>query len=373
MKHNDLNLLRAKEIVSLAAWSGGIIAVCGGGSFFVLLSWICTFVWVALDENWRCNRISFWTVLTFFTGPIGLLLYYHFRQSVQPVCSGCGSTMPSQWQPCPVCGYTIFIGRVWRAILQLYTRLIDSLVHGPVAKAKETAKHLTVALAAASIFSIIFAPFLLRGANGLVISVILVFSIASYWVMLAWWVYLDSAWRKMDGVPWAVLTLITNVIGLVTYLVIRYPDPRMCSHCGKSVAVGLKYCPFCGLEIEKMCPHCQSPVKPGWQYCPVCSARLVLDESTQPQSAQATGITISGSVLNASKSGPIVNAVVKIDSRGVDISTVTDSLGRFDLMGLDQRPYVIVASAEGYVPQAKSYQPADDANKRICFILNSSE
>ncbi|MCE5322213.1 zinc ribbon domain-containing protein [bacterium] len=367
MKPNDLNLLRAKEIVSLAAWGGGIIAVCGGGSFFVLLSWICTFVWVALDENWRRNRISFWTVFTFFTGPIGFLLYYRFRPSVPSVCSGCGSMMPSQWQPCPVCGYTILVIRWWRAIGRNYSILIDSLVHSPVDKAKETAKQLTIAFAAAGILSIILNP-LLGKTFGLAIEV---FSIASYWVMLAWWVYLDSAWRKMDGMPWAVLVLVTNVVGLVTYLVIRYPDPQMCSHCGRSVAIGLKYCPFCGLEIEKMCPHCQSPVKPGWQYCPVCSAKLALEEPVQPQSSQA-GITISGSVLDTSESSPIAGAVVKIDSREDDICAITDALGRFELAGLDQRPYVLVASADGYVLQAKSYSPADDANKRICFTLDCS-
>ena len=190
-------------------------------------------------------------------------------------------------------------------------------------------------------------------------------------MLVAWWVYLDSAWRRMDGVPWAVLTLVTNVVGLVTYLVIRYPDPRSCVSCGASIPTGLKFCPFCGSEAEAMCPHCQAPIKPGWQFCPVCAARLTPSESAIEDAPGVTsGVTISGSVLDAVEQTPIAGARVEIDSVAGGTPVTTDSLGRFELSVPDQRPYVLVASREGYTSQARPYSPGTKDARHVRFALH---
>ncbi|MCE5314200.1 MAG: zinc ribbon domain-containing protein [Armatimonadota bacterium] len=365
MERNKLGLLRAKEIVTIVAWTAWILVVMGKGDdlpFLPPMAWICTAVWVALDEHWQRGRISASTILTLLTGPIGFGLYYYLRPPAQSVCSQCGSAMPSQWRPCPTCGHAILLARAWRAITGVYSRLMDSLVHSPIDKARDTAKYLAIAFAAAIIVGSILSPLIPWSFY------IVPFFAATYWIMVAWWVYLDSVWRKMDGMPWAVLTLVTNVIGLVTYLVIRYPDPRMCVHCGQSVATDLKYCPFCGLEIEPMCPHCQAPLKSDWRFCPVCSARLTSDAASETES-RPIGITIGGSVLDADQGTAIVGAVVAIDSRESSISTLTDAMGKFELAGLDQRPYVLAASVDGYDLQAKAYSPDTDSGKRMFFTL----
>lgn len=369
MKPNDLALLRRKELVGAVAWIAWVLTLLVGkifGSIGFFVAWIATAAWVALDEKIRRGHISMWTIFTVITGPLGFALYYLTRTPSPIICSQCGSVMGS-YIVCPACGHTTKLAQILSAIGEVYSSLANSLVHSPAQKAKETAKQLSFALAAVVIISSVLYVF--GGFMKSFVGMIFALSMAAYWVLVAWWVYLDSAWRKMDGMPWAVLTLITNLVGLVTYLVIRYPDPRTCVNCGSSVPVGQKYCPFCGSEAETMCPQCQAAVNPDWQFCPTCAARLTPPKTTEKtfeQPAADSTLTIHGSVLDAAECTPIAGAIVKIDSLSEDISVTTDSLGKFQFSGLQQRPYVLIASAEGYVIQAKSYMPGA---KHISFTL----
>lgn len=382
MPISDLAHLRRRERVGTLAWTAfglGVLVdiadIDGILRFFCYFAaWILTAVWVEFDADSRCRRRFGWTFLTLLTGPLGFALYYLTRKPVPAVCSRCGTTVGDPAQACPTCGYATLPGRARFALTGVYTSLGNSLVRSPVEQAKETAKHISFALAAVSVIgALLLSTAVYRGFQGGIVAAIWVLSLASYWVLVAWWVYLDSTWRKMDGVPWAVLTLVTNVVGLVTYLVIRHPDPRVCVSCGASIPIGHKYCPFCGSEAESMCPHCQAAVKPGWQFCPVCAARLAPVATDAPGAvaavATSTTIDISGSVLDAAQGTPIVGACVRIDSQVEGASAVTDSLGKFTLPGLDQRPHVLVASAEGYLPQAKAYSPGESA-RNLCFTLH---
>ncbi len=372
MQSNSLVLHRRKEIVGTLAWiawAGGLLEMqCSSagalGAFLIFAGWALTAVWVALDDCIRRGHYSAWPVLALLTGPVGFVLYYVARRPAPRICSRCGSVAPAPAAPCPMCGHAAPLVRGRLALSTVYTSLSDSLVRRPVEHAKETARNLAFALAAAAIVAAALTQFTHRFDS--LLGLIWVLTAAAYWVLVAWWVYLDSAWRKMDGMPWAVLTLVTNVVGLVTYLVIRYPDPRLCAFCGQSVPVGLKYCPHCGSEAEPMCPHCQAAIKPEWQFCPVCAARL---SAADAEPARTTpGVTLTGSVLDAIEGTPIEGALVQIDSAADKESATTDSLGRFELAGLDERPYVLVASRDGYASQARPYSPGTK-DRHIRFSL----
>jgi hypothetical protein len=239
-------------------------------------------------------------------------------------------------------------------------------VQGPVNKTRHTIKYIAVTLiatfVAVNVLMNIY-PGNMYGFRGLAASV-WVLSITGYWISIAWWVYLDATWRRMDAVPWGILTLLTNVIGLATYLVIRYPDPRSCPMCGAELSTGLKRCPYCGTETEPVCPQCQSQVQPDWIYCPSCSAKLPTLEAKPETPAM---ISITGSVLDSKTGAPIAGAVVGIDSKVSNTTTTTDDFGRFVLSNLQPRPWVIIASAEGYVPQAKPFSLHKTGP--ACFVL----
>jgi RNA polymerase subunit RPABC4/transcription elongation factor Spt4 len=200
--------------------------------------------------------------------------------------------------------------------------------------------------------------------------------LAGYWVLLAWWVYLDATWRRMEATPWAILTLVTNVVGLVTYLVIRYPEPHTCEHCGANLQMGLKRCPYCGSETELACPRCQAPIRADWLYCPACAAQLPKAQpSSQPAEAPISqptsrpAVSIMGTVTDAATGLPIAEAQVRIDSKTDTASTAADSQGKFALTDLEPRPYVVLASAEGYAPATRGFTPSATGGGKLDFSL----
>ena len=373
MQSSDLLLLRRKELIAVTTIVAWLVAVFLTEAAFPV-AWLLTAAWVALDSYCRRGRYIGWLLFSLLTGPLGFGLYIFARKPGPMICSRCGATKRESNSPCGACGYVTIFGRISNGLLLLYRGLHHSLVKSPAGEAKETAKHASFALAAVTLMGLLFMNAPLLGCVRIPIAIVWSLSAGACWVLVAWWVYLDAGWRKMDGVPWAVLALLTNVVGLVTYLVIRYPDPRSCPSCDASIPTGQKFCPFCGSEAEPMCPHCQAPIMPDWLYCPVCAACLAPVEGrggdSKPRGDVATaGLTISGSVLDAASGMPIAGARVSVDSLSAGASAVTDSLGRFVLEGMEHRPYVLVASAEGYLSQAKACLPAESA-RNLSFTLN---
>ncbi|MBN2393558.1 MAG: zinc ribbon domain-containing protein [Anaerolineae bacterium] len=49
---------------------------------------------------------------------------------------------------------------------------------------------------------------------------------------------------------------------------------EVCSHCGKPLRVGARFCPACGAaqsqSPELLCPHCKAVTRPGAKFCSVC-------------------------------------------------------------------------------------------------------
>ena len=134
------------------------------------------------------------------------------------------------------------------------------------------------------------------------------------WIMVIAWVYRDAERRGMNGLLWALLVFIGNLIGLIIYLIIRTegstkqvksvsdqngpsrtesgqtssktpstqtksrpaaPDSTsVCSKCKKEIDPGFAFCPHCGKDLKNTCPGCQSEVEKGWKVCPHCGTEL---------------------------------------------------------------------------------------------------
>ena len=86
-------------------------------------------------------------------------------------------------------------------------------------------------------------------------------------ILLCVWVYRDAESRKMNGALWLIIVLISGIIGLIIYLIVRKekPPPPPTSRPEYTMAQpsAIKFCPYCGKEIEAnavFCPYCGKKV-----------------------------------------------------------------------------------------------------------------
>ena len=102
-------------------------------------------------------------------------------------------------------------------------------------------------------------------------------------ILIAVWVYRDAERRGMNGVLWALLVFIGNLIGLLIYLIVRsdtadkpklVQETQPCPSCQKSVETDFTFCPHCGAKLQAVCPECGKPVESSWRNCPHCGQGL---------------------------------------------------------------------------------------------------
>ena len=104
------------------------------------------------------------------------------------------------------------------------------------------------------------------------------------WIVVIVWVYRDAERRGMNGVLWALLVLIGNIIGLLIYLIVRSdivpasqrsPSTQTCPECNQKIGEGYAFCPHCGKRLQGgVCPACGKPVEPNWKVCASCGEKL---------------------------------------------------------------------------------------------------
>ena len=103
------------------------------------------------------------------------------------------------------------------------------------------------------------------------------------WIFVIVWVYRDAERRGMNGVLWALLVFIGNLIGLLIYLIVRsdsLPSPpatprkKTCPSCKQSVGADFAFCPHCGARMEDVCPSCGTKIEKEWKVCPSCGEKL---------------------------------------------------------------------------------------------------
>lgn len=85
------------------------------------------------------------------------------------------------------------------------------------------------------------------------------------WIILAVWVYKDAQKRDGNGVLWLVIVLLTGIVGLIVWLIVRPPigsgssqstnifgsEPsRRCPSCGRGIPNDAQVCPYCGKRFH---------------------------------------------------------------------------------------------------------------------------
>ncbi len=111
------------------------------------------------------------------------------------------------------------------------------------------------------------------------------FSLALFvlWVVVIVWVYRDAERRGMNGVLWALLVFIGNLIGLLIYLIVRSDysiaagtaqKMETCPSCQKTSEASYAFCPHCGTRLQAVCPACEKRVEKEWSVCPHCGEKL---------------------------------------------------------------------------------------------------
>lgn len=110
-----------------------------------------------------------------------------------------------------------------------------------------------------------------------------------YWLSLAIWVFIDASRR--DGRPalWGVLTLLTNAVGLIIYLLTRAERP-VCKACKHPLEQDFIACPMCGTRNRAQCPACKKLTSEEWRHCPYCGEALAKTDCSEitPSDPQAS-------------------------------------------------------------------------------------
>ena len=100
-----------------------------------------------------------------------------------------------------------------------------------------------------------------------------------FWLALPVWVFLDAKRRDHKPALWGILTAITNIIGLIVYILTR-PENPACKSCGEILNTKFIYCPYCGAENKQMCRSCRTILEKNWLACPTCGLKI---ESERPE------------------------------------------------------------------------------------------
>ena len=123
-----------------------------------------------------------------------------------------------------------------------------------------------------------FGPSLLSLSNSMLSLALLII-----WIFVIVWVYRDAERRGMNGVLWAPLVLIGNIIGLLIYLIVRSDsipalkaghETQACPSCQKQVDAAFVFCPYCAARLHAVCPECGKPTEENWKACPHCGKKL---------------------------------------------------------------------------------------------------
>ncbi len=233
-------------------------------------------------------------------------------------------------------------------------------------------------------------------------------SLVIFIISLPFWVAMDADWRGMRGGAWAVLVVVTGLIGFAAYLIARLAPPKVCPNCGEMVHSGYKRCPACGVTLLARCPKCGRKLRPGWQFCPRCTEEWKQEtpepenvqqpEETEPKPpepepvtirpqsvAEATQLpteavqvepalpalshsTLTVTVRDASTGAPVAEASVTI-SGPTSREGRTGAAGTFEAKSLVTGPYDVSAIAKGYRAAQASVKLEPDASTPLQLAI----
>ncbi|MEM0467045.1 MAG: zinc ribbon domain-containing protein [Candidatus Thermoplasmatota archaeon] len=90
---------------------------------------------------------------------------------------------------------------------------------------------------------------------GLVVCAVICIIWFVVWILVAIWVYKDAEKRGKSGVIWLLIVILTGIIGLIIWLVVRgeksQGPARMCPSCGRSIPEDARVCPYCNKKFDQ--------------------------------------------------------------------------------------------------------------------------
>ena len=90
-----------------------------------------------------------------------------------------------------------------------------------------------------------------------------------YLIIVALWVYQNARKSKLSAPVWGIITLFTNVAGVLVYLIYKHIN-GICGFCGAVQSRGNIFCTECGKKIGITCDECGHFLKLSDNYCPKC-------------------------------------------------------------------------------------------------------
>lgn len=95
-----------------------------------------------------------------------------------------------------------------------------------------------------------------------------------YWIIVAMWVYQNAKRSKLSAPVWGIVTLFTNVAGVLVYIIYKHIN-GICGFCGAVQSRGNIFCTVCGKKIGITCTKCGHFLKPSDSYCPKCGQKKI--------------------------------------------------------------------------------------------------
>lgn len=90
-------------------------------------------------------------------------------------------------------------------------------------------------------------------------------------IMIGVYVYRDANSLGMNAAFWTLIAVLTPVIGLIIYLVVRSSSNAYeCPTCKAPVLEEYASCPKCGTLLKAKCKRCGNVLSSGWQNCSNC-------------------------------------------------------------------------------------------------------
>lgn len=109
-----------------------------------------------------------------------------------------------------------------------------------------------------------YAMLSLKAAAGIIMLLFMI-----YWIIIALWVYQNARKSKLSAPIWGIITLFTNLAGVLVYLIYKHIN-GICTFCGAVQSKGNTFCTFCGKKIGITCDACGHFLRPSDNYCPKC-------------------------------------------------------------------------------------------------------
>ena len=94
-----------------------------------------------------------------------------------------------------------------------------------------------------------------------------------YWVLIALWMYRDSAKCRLSPLYWGLIGLFTNLVGLIVYKIYKR-SMAVCPSCGAAQNADHLYCSFCGTQLGIRCEGCGCKVGPKDSFCHRCGNKI---------------------------------------------------------------------------------------------------